>query len=249
MARMKPWPHPRIIAHRGGGALAPENTLAALRRAKALGFAAVEFDVMISGDGVPLLMHDETLERTTSGRGAVAATPYAAIAALDAGARFGSAFAGEPVPGFAAAAELCIELGLWANVEIKPAAGHARETGRAAAKLAAAAWGAKSPAPLLSSFDPDALDAAREAAPALERGYLVGDVPPDWRGRLERHGCVSLNCDHVRLREADARAIKRSGYALLCYTVNDVDTARRLFAWGVDAIFTDRLDLIGPDFR
>ena len=70
MLRVKPWPHPRIIAHRGGGALAPENTLAGLRRARSLGFSAVEFDVMLAGDGVPVLMHDETLERTTDGRGA-----------------------------------------------------------------------------------------------------------------------------------------------------------------------------------
>src|SRR5207244_10430546 len=96
--RVHPWPHPRVIAHRGGGALAPENTLAGLRLAKALGFGAVEFDVMLSADGVPVLMHDETLERTTDGRGAVAATSYAALAALAAGGRFGPKFKGEPVP-------------------------------------------------------------------------------------------------------------------------------------------------------
>jgi glycerophosphoryl diester phosphodiesterase len=246
---VKPWPHPRVIAHRGGGALAPENTLAGLRRAKALGHAAVEFDVMLSGDGIPVLMHDETLERTTGGRGAVAATPYSAIAALDAGAKFGPAFAGEPVPSFAAAANLCLELGLWANVEIKPAKGRAPETGRAAAKLAAGVWRTPASAPLLSSFDRDALDAARDEAPHLQRGLLVERVPPDWRRLLDRHGCASLNCDHAHLREADARAIRASGAWLLCYTVDDPETARRLFAWGVDAVFTDRLEAIGPDFR
>jgi len=246
---VKPWPHPRIIAHRGGGALAPENTLAGLRRAASLGYSAVEFDVMLSRDGVPVLMHDETLDRTTNGRGAVAATPYATLAALDAGSKFGAPFAGEPIPTFAAAAKLCIELGLWANVEIKPARGHARETARAAASLAAAVWRAAETAPLLSSFDEDALAAAREAAPQLPRGLLTERVPADWRSGLERHGCVSLNCDHAHLREADARAIKGAGYGLACYTVNDPDAARRLFAWGVDAIFTDRLDLLGPDFR
>ncbi len=249
MLRVKPWPHPRIIAHRGGGALAPENTLAALRRARSLGFSAVEFDVMLAGDGTPILMHDETLERTTDGRGAVASTPYPAIAALDAGAKFDAVYAGEPVPTFAAAARLCVELELWANVEIKPARGHARETGAAAAKLAAAAWTSPGTAPLLSSFEPEALDAAREAAPQLARGLLVERVPADWRRRLERHGCVSLNCDYRDLRERDLRAIRDAGYRVLCYTVNEADAARRLFAWGVDAVFTDRLDLIAPDFR
>src|SRR2546422_6860489 len=71
------WPHPRVVCHRGGGALAPENTLAGIRKAAATGFGGVEFDVMLSADKVPLLIHDETLERTTDGRGAVSATPYA----------------------------------------------------------------------------------------------------------------------------------------------------------------------------
>ena len=245
---MSPWPYPRIIAHRGGGALAPENTLAGLRLAKARGFAAVEFDVMLAGDGVPVLMHDETLERTTSGRGGVAATPYAALAALDAGAWFGPQFRGEPVPSFAAAAKLCVELGLWANVEIKPARGHARDTGRVAAKSCAELWRAGDSAPLLSSFEPDALEAAREAAPQLARGILSDRVPRDCRALLGRHGCVSLHCNHAGLAESTAHAVREAGYWLLCYTVNDADTARRLFRWGVDAVFTDRLDLIWPDF-
>jgi glycerophosphoryl diester phosphodiesterase len=245
---VNPWPYPRVIAHRGGGALAPENTLAGLRTAKALGFGAVEFDVMLAGDGVPVLMHDETLERTTNGRGAVAATPYAALAALDAGSRFGPKFRDEPVPSFAAAAKLCVELGLWANVEIKPARGQARDTGRVAAKLCADAWRANGSAPLLSSFEPEALEAARAAAPQLSRGFLSDRVPADWRAQLERHGCVSLHCDHRHLTEGQARSVRDAGFGLACYTVNDAGTARRLFGWGVDAIFTDRLDRIGPDF-
>src|SRR4051812_48980819 len=143
---------------------------------------------MLSGDGIPVLMHDETLERTTNGRGEVAKTPYAALAALDAGARFGRGFGGEPVPAFAAAARLCVELGLWPNVEIKPAKGQARETGAAAAKLAAEIWATRPSAPLLSSFEPDALDAAGEIAPQLARGLLSDRIPVDWRSLLERHG-------------------------------------------------------------
>src|SRR3989442_1469940 len=79
------WPHPRVVCHRGGGALAPENTLAGIRKAAAMGFGGVEFDVMLSSDNVPLLIHDETLDRPTNGRGSVAAPPYAMLASLDAG--------------------------------------------------------------------------------------------------------------------------------------------------------------------
>src|SRR5487761_2714173 len=97
---MKPWPYPHIIAHRGGGTLAPENTLAGMRKAKELGFAGVEFDVMLAGDATPILMHDESLARTTNGSGAVAETAYRDMQKLDAGSWFSRAHTGEPVPSF-----------------------------------------------------------------------------------------------------------------------------------------------------
>src|SRR6267378_4419963 len=90
----RPWPYPRVVGHRGAGTLAPENTLAGIRKAAAMGFGGVEFDVMLSADKVPLLIHDETLDRTTRGRGSVAATPYARLASLDAGAWFSPEYRG-----------------------------------------------------------------------------------------------------------------------------------------------------------
>lgn len=240
------WPYPRVIAHRGGGSLAPENTLAAIRKGKDLGFVGVEFDVMLAADSVPVLIHDETLERTTSGRGAVAQIPSAALAALDAGSWFGSVFSGEPVPRYAEAVRLCLDLGIWANVEIKPVQGYERDTGRIVAALSAELWRSARIAPLLSSFSIAALEATRAVVPQLARGLLAGEIPVDWQDRLVQLGCVSLHCDHRHLTQAQAQAVKKAGYALLCYTVNDPATARELFAWGVDAVVTDRLDLIPP---
>ncbi len=249
-ARSARWPWPRIIAHRGGGTLAPENTLAALTRGHALGFRAVEFDVMLAADQVPVLMHDETLERTSNGQGRVDELSAAALALLDAGSWFSASFSGEPVPSFASAVQLCRRLGLWANVEIKPATGQDTETGRRCAALAAECWrGAAEPlSPLLSSFSVPALEAARNAAPHLARGLLFDAVPHDWRIRLDALQCVSLHCNQATLDEPTARAIVAAGYGLAAWTVNDGATARRLFEWGVDAVFTDRLDLIGPVF-
>ncbi len=237
------WPHPRLIAHRCGGALAPENTLAGLRKAFELGYRAVEFDVMLSGDGTPVLIHDETLERTTDGRGRVADASDAELARLDAGSWRGAQFAGEPLPSFGEAAELCIALGLWANVEIKPSAGREAETGRKVALAARALWACQPP-PLLSSFSLAALAAAREAAPELPRGLLYAVPPADWRDALRRLACVSLHCsrDHFSpqlLAEAQAADIP-----LLIYTVNDPDDAGELLRLGVSALFTDRLDLL-----
>ena len=246
---MKPWPYPRIIAHRGGGHLAPENTLAGLRKAKELGFAGVEVDVMLAGDATPILMHDQTLERTTSGSGAVAQTAYADMRELDAGGWFAPEYAGERVPSFQRMGEFCIELGLWANVEIKPSTGFEAETGKVAALAARELWRDAPLQPLLSSFWPQALAAAQLAAPELPLGALMKSIRPDWQQCMQQLGCVSLHCDYRMLLPQQVRAVRDAGYWLLCYTVNDPAIAQVLFDWGVDAIVTDRLDLIPPDFR
>ena len=246
---MKPWPYPRIIAHRGGGTLAPENTLAGLRVAKELGFGGVEFDVMLSADATPILMHDQTLERTTSGSGAIDMTAFSDMLKLDAGSWFSPEFVGELVPSFERAGRLCVELGLWANVEIKPAKGYEAETGRAAALLARELWRGAPVQPLLGSFRPQALAAAKEAAPELPRGALTKEIPPDWQSHMEELDCVSLHCDYRMLLPQQARAVHDAGYWLVCWTVNDPAIARVLFDWGADAVITDRLDLIPPDFR
>lgn len=234
------WPGPKILAHRGGGSLAPENTLGAIRLGASLGFKGVEFDVMLAGDGTPVLIHDETLERTTNGRGIVAGTPYSVLARLNAGN-------GEPVPSFEQAARLCRELGLWANVEIKPAKGHERATGELVAKLAAELWRGAALPPVLSSFSSEALACAAEAAPALPRGFLVGKIPPDWHVWLRELGCVALHCNHKHLTEATTTEIRAAGYAILVYTVNETAVARRLLSWPVDCLVTDALNEISPE--
>lgn len=237
----------RVIAHRGGGVLAPENTLAGLREARRRGYAAVEFDVMLARDAVPVLMHDDTLERTTCGAGAVPALTAAELGRLDAGAWRDARFAGEPVPTFMAAGLLCRELGLFANVEIKPYAPGgavvAAQTGEIVARQCARLWDGSAGNVLISSFSPVALAAARAAAPALGRALLVDAVPPGWRAELERMECAALHCSAARLDAATAAAVKAAGYGLMCWTVNDRDLAARLFGWGVDAVCTDRLDL------
>jgi len=219
-----------------------------MRKAKELGFDGVEFDVMLAADATPVLMHDQTLERTTSGRGMIAATAYRDLLKLDAGSWFSPEYAGEPVPSFERAGTLCVELGLWANVEIKPSKGHEAETGAAAALLARELWRGAPVQPLLSTFQPAALAAAKLAAPELPRGALTRVVPQDWEQWMQKLGCVSLHCDYRMLLPQQARAVRDAGYWLLCWTVNDPEIARVLFDWGVDAIVTDRLDLIPPDF-
>jgi glycerophosphoryl diester phosphodiesterase len=229
-------PLPRWFAHRGGGSLAPENTLAGIRLAARLGYRAVEFDVMLSGDGTPVLIHDETLERTTDGAGRVCATPDAVLFALDAGG-------GERIPRFVEAAALCRELGLLANVEIKPATGYERQTAEMVARMTAELWRGAAVQPLLSSFCLEALAIARDLAPEIRRGLLYEDVPPGWQADFDRLRGFSLHCDAGRLPDDVLREAQVRQVPVLCYTVNARPEAEMLFARGVTAIFTDRLDL------
>ncbi len=241
------WFLPRVIAHRCGGALAPENTLAGLRIAAALRISAVEFDVMLSAEQTPWLIHDETLERTTNGAGRVCETADAVLAGLDAGSYRHRSFAGERLPTLAAAALLCRELGLMANVEIKPAAGFEALTGEIVGERIVELWRG-APLPLVSSFSEVALQKARQVAPQLPLACLWVRPPPDWLPRLEALGAFSLHC---AAREIDAAILKTAsanGIPVLAYTVNDRDEATDLFARGVSSVFSDRIELVASSW-
>ena len=240
------WPYPRHVAHRGAGKLAPENTLAAFRHGASFGYRMFEFDVKLSGDGKPVLMHDATLDRTTSGHGRVDALTLGEIALLDAGSWHGPAFAGEPVPTLAAIARYTQANGFLVNIEIKPVPGAEYRTGAAVALDALSLWKDAAVPPLLSSFSEVALEAARLAAPDLPRALLLDKLPADWLDRLRRLDCVALDSNH---RELDAGVIAdahAAGFKVLCYTVNDPARARDLLSWGLDSLITDAVDQIAP---
>ncbi len=245
-ARAGAWSYPRYIAHRGAGKLAPENTLAAMRVGYAHGYRMVEFDVKLSGDGVPFLLHDDTLDRTTDGRGRADALTWAELAKLDAGSWHSPAYAGETLPTLGAIARWSIANGVACNIEIKPSPGRGGATGAAVALDARALWRGAASAPLLSSFSEEALAEALAVAPELPRALLVEHVPPDWPARLARLQCVALDTDY---REIDAdlvAAVHSAGYKLFCYTPNDPAQAATLASWGVDGIITDAIDAIRP---
>jgi glycerophosphoryl diester phosphodiesterase len=244
MRLLPEWPWPAVMAHRCGGALAPENTLAGLRVSKAVGCLGVEFDVMLTRDGTAILIHDETLDRTTNGNGPLMDFSDTSLWTLDAGRHHHPSFEGEPIPRFTQALERCRALDLAANVEIKPATGYERATGAAVAQLAMQGRDPGALPPLLSSFSSTALLAAAQAAPQLPRGWLVDRIPEDWKTHCHALDVVSIHTNCAHLTEAQAEAIKATGMRLVVYTENDPQHARLLRSWGVDSFITDRPDLI-----
>lgn len=245
--KTQPWPYPHIVAHRGGGKLAPENTLAAIDVGHHYGHTMIEFDAKLSKDHQVFLLHDDTLERTTSGQGIAGQHNWQALSTLDAGRWFSDTFINEPPALLTQVAERCRQYGMKANIEIKPTTGQDELTGREVALAARTLWLGQV-APLLSSFSPQALAAARDAVPELPRGLLLDEWQDDWQTLTDELGCVALHLNHRLLDAARTRQIKAAGLRILVYTVNDPQRARELLEWGVDMICTDCIDVIGPGF-
>ena len=245
---MSNWPYPHIVAHRGGGKLAPENTLAAIDTGARFGHTMIEFDVKLSQDGQIFLLHDDNLERTSNGWGVAGRLPWSDLLQVDAGSWFSRDFKGEPLPLLSQVAQRCREHGMMANIEIKPTTGTGPLTGKTVALAARELWADMTP-PLLSSFDIDALEAAQEAAPELPRGLLLDEWRDDWRALTTQLGCVSIHLNHRLLDEARIAALKNAGLRILVYTVNKPARATELLRAGVDSICTDSIDIIGPNFQ
>lgn len=262
------WPYPRWVAHRGAGKLAPENTLAAFRLGAQYGYRMFECDVKLSADGVPFLLHDATLGRTSNASKvglAPAASdnsapdsiadnsllvggdlPWNQLAQLDAGSWHSRAYAGEPLPTLANIAAYCIRNGYLLNIEIKPTPGTERHTGEVVAQHAARLWADQAIKPLLTSFQVEALEGAQASQPGLPRGLLLDTL---WKGWLETAlslDCQAIVCNHALWDQNSVTQAQSAGFRTLSYTVNDEWAAQRLIDLGTDGIITDRVDLFSP---
>lgn len=252
------WPYPRWVAHRGAGKLAPENTLAAFRLGAQHGYRMFECDVKLSADGVPFLMHDATLQRTTNAKAKLASFPGADVSAvagdhpwgtlaqLDAGSWHSRTYAGEPLPTLDSVAAYCIHNGFFLNIEIKPTPGTEHQTGEVVAKHAARLWQSQSIKPLLTSFSPIALQGAQETQPELPRGLLLDSLWTGWVETALTLGCQAVVCNHALWDSSSVMQAQSAGFKTLSYTVNDEWAAQRLIDLGTDGIITDRVDLFKP---
>ncbi len=244
--RLEPWPYPTWIAHRGAGKLAPENTLAAFRRGASHGYRAFECDVKLSADGVPFLLHDATLERTTSGQGTAGLQPWSALARFDAGSWHSPQHAGEPLPTLETIALFVLANDHLLNIEIKPTPGLERATGEAVGLACLSLWPATATPPLFSSFQPEALAGAFKTAPAIPRALLLDTLWDGWLATAQALECVAVVTNHRVMDAALMATLQAQGLRGLCYTVNDAAEAQRLLALGVHGIITDAVDRLGP---
>jgi glycerophosphoryl diester phosphodiesterase len=243
---MKPMPWPLWIAHRGAGKLAPENTLAAFRLGAQHGYSAFECDVKLSADGVPFLLHDATLDRTTDARGVASERTWSELSRLDAGAWHSRGYAGEPLASFDAIAAFCLADGHALNIEIKPTPGDERRTGEVVAAAAARRWAGRRVPPLLSSFKTAALEGARASAPHLPRALLIDSLHPGWFDEAQQLGCVAVVANFNLYDREVVERLHAAGLWALAYTVNDESPARWLLSLGLDGLITDAVDRFSP---
>ncbi len=237
----------RVIAHRGLSAVAPENTLPAFRRAIAAGAVMLELDVAASRDHELVVMHDERVERTTDGQGAVAELSFAELAELDAGVWFGAEYAGTRVPRLGEVLELARGRCL-VNVEIKAEALRSRRgSGFVESVVAQIEAQRMTAAVLLSSFDPRALQQARDCAPGLATAVLHDAETASIEASLGLVESLGARALHLADHEFEIGVIERChrrGWPVYVYTVNTLARARQLAALGVDGVFSDNADVL-----
>lgn len=227
---------PPIIAHRGLSALAPENTLSAFLKAKECGIQWVEFDVMTVASGEVIVFHDDTLDRTTNGIGQVIAQSYENIKPLDAGSWFHPSFKEEKIPTLQEVLSLLSLHQMSANIEIKAFPGQEFAVVDAVFDILA---DFKNMPILLSSFSLQALHYARKRSKEIWIGCLFDEWQSDWETICRDLNALSLHVNQLILNPRRAQMIKATHRLLLAYTVNDPLRAKELFAFGVDAIFSD----------
>jgi glycerophosphoryl diester phosphodiesterase len=232
-------PHPVIFAHRGSSAHAPENTLAAFDLAIQQGADAIELDAKLSADGYVVVIHDQTVDRTTDGTGKVRELTLAELRQLDAGAYFDIAFHGERIPTLE---EVFQSAGVrtYANIELT---NYASPTDPLPARVAELVkkYGLEKRV-LFSSFNPLALLRIQKLLPETPAGLLAfprwsGALARSWLGNLIPH--QSLHPEQGDVTPSLVKRVHRSGQKVFVYTVNEAEVMRRLFSWDIDGIFTD----------
>ena len=231
---------PRLIAHRGAKNRAPENTLAAINEAAKCGAGWVELDVQLTKDNVPVVIHDRTLERTTSGSGKVKSIDSKSLTSLDAGCWFDARYKGEKVPLLLDALDLCQKLNLGVNLEIKTYETSIHNTVLRTLAVVDKFGRDFEEKLLFSSFDTRVLSIIRNLARTSPRGLLVDNFQSDLAADLSECDCLSIHPAISFLKnQTTIEKVLSFNVPIIPYTVNDVDTAERLAELNIRTFITD----------
>lgn len=235
---------PQIIGHRGAASYAPENTLEGLHSAADMGIEWVEFDVKLTKDQIPVLFHDDTLDRTTSSTGNVADYTFNELRELDVGSWFSDSFIDVKIPTLEEAVDVLLERDLGFNLEIKPCPGREKETAEVVMDALANIWDDTNKV-LISSFSHVSLETAFDLAPQFERGLLLPhEWPENWHEMAEY---LQVSTIHLNGNECERDQVEMAlelGKPILAYTINEAFMARKLQGWGVSGFFTDAPDVL-----
>ncbi len=240
---------PKVIGHRGAAAYAPENTLEGIHTAADMNIEWVELDVKLTKDDIPIIFHDDELDRTTNGSGLVREKTYDDIKQFEAGSWYGESFTGIKIPTLEEAIEVLINRNLGLNLEIKPCQGREKETAEVALDILSQYWDDHDRL-LISSFDPVSLEAAMAVAGDWSRGLLLapegeeGVINPEWKNIADYLDVKTINLGtKIATRDVVEEVIDLDLHPLI-YTVNDPIEARQYQSWGVEAMFSDEPDVI-----
>ncbi|MDK6401088.1 glycerophosphoryl diester phosphodiesterase [Pauljensenia sp. UMB1235] len=235
---------PRIFAHRGASSLAPENTIASFAKAAEVGARWFEFDVDIIGDGSLIVIHDDKLQRTTTGKGGYYNLSFSDIRKLDAGKWFSDTYRFERIPEVADVISFANSTNMGMNLEIKPCSGGTELREKLIENLAVAVDSvANTDRFIVSSFDHEALARFHAMRPNINLGWLFdreNQPDPTWQQGAELLGCTAIHPDVKGLTPEEVKEMRDAGFDVNVWTVNDVDQALELASWGVTGIFTDR---------
>ncbi len=231
-----------VYAHRGASGYAPENTMAAFRKAVELGSHGIECDVQVTRDGKLIVCHDETLDRTTNGKGFIKDCDYEYIKGLDAGGWFGEKFKSERVPLLSELLRLVKDNGLILNIELK--SGIVQYPGIEEKVIAETASFGLLDKVIISSFNHYSIKRCKEIDPSVCTGilYMEGLFEP-WN-YMKTVGCDCAHPFHMALVPEIAEGLKAEGYRINVFTVNDPRAAVKAEAMGVDGIITNYPDKI-----
>lgn len=235
---------PKIIGHRGACGYAPENTIESIHTAADMGVEWVELDVKLTKDQVPVIFHDDELDRVTNGSGPVAQITYDDLSQLECGSWFSDSFAGSKIPTLEEALDAILERDLGLNLEIKPCPGREKETAEVALDLLSQVWDAHDRI-LLSSFQHVSLETVRDMAYGWSLGMLLPEEwPENWEELAKYLEPSTFNVDGNTCTRDQLELLMDMEKPILAYTINDPQRARLLQSWGVDGFFTDVPDII-----